>query len=335
MARYTFFDLWPFFSSSVPEENTGAVIRAAVCVLFAVSAWVFQADRNLWLQSSFVSGEGVGESWSWGLRPTPEPSFQMWGREAVAAVTSVAFCTCWPACDVVLVWDFAYLQQHRSVPYVQSMDSSSELLVCLPKHPADSVGDEMFLEHTGQHAQRVCVCVCLCVHSKAASLGALHQNARLCFCSCVVLQLLFLPRITLQVLSHFLLYVPLLLSALVSRPRLSRLSSPSNSLDSCQQACDWQSHSAGRASQPLPSLARLVIAMTTVRLSGLPCFLRVKPKSNLRVCFVGMTLGACRGVCNCAVNLYCILPFTYCFSSFKHTHTVSVTIFAPSLLEIW
>lgn len=96
-----------------------------------------------------------------------------------------------------------------------------------------------------------CVCVCLCVHSKAASLGALHQNARLCFCSCVALQLLFLPRITLQVLSRFLLYVPLLLSALVSRPRLSRLSSPSNSLDSCQQACDWQSHSAGRASQPL------------------------------------------------------------------------------------
>lgn len=60
---------WPFFSSAVTEENTGSVIRAVVCVLFAVSASVFQAGRNLWLQSSFVSGEDVGKSRGWRLRP--------------------------------------------------------------------------------------------------------------------------------------------------------------------------------------------------------------------------------------------------------------------------
>lgn len=65
MARQTLFDLWPFFSSSVTEENTGSVICAVVCVVFAISASVFPAGRDLWLESSFVSGEGVRESPSW------------------------------------------------------------------------------------------------------------------------------------------------------------------------------------------------------------------------------------------------------------------------------
>lgn len=178
----------------------------------------------------------------------------MWGREAVAAVTSVAFCPSWPVCYVVFVWRLC-LSVITSVCALSS-ERGFRLLLCLPEHTTVSVGDEMFLEHTGKHAQRVCICVSVYTQ-RAASLGAPHQSARLCFCSCVALLLLFLPQITLQVLSRFLLHVPLLLSALVSRLRLSRLSSPLNSLSSCQQAGDWQSHSARQTSEPLikPPLA--------------------------------------------------------------------------------
>lgn len=49
---------------------------------------------------------------------------------------------------------------------------------------------------------------------------------------------------------------------------------------------------------PLP----LVVTQTTVRLCGLTYFLCVKPSSNLRVCFVGMTLSTCMGGNACTVT---------------------------------
>lgn len=162
-------ELWPFLVAF-----TASVIHAFVCVCFAVSASTFKADRELW-QSCFVWIHEWERScqWRWG-NPEPEmtaeswdlcqnPSFQMWGCEAAAAVTSGAFCTSWPAGYFVYVWR----------PYISIImpvcalcwQRGFRLLMCLPKHTAES-GDEMFLEHMGKHAHEVYIYVCLCVHSE-------------------------------------------------------------------------------------------------------------------------------------------------------------------------
>lgn len=225
-------DLWPFLVASV--------IHAVVCVCFAVSASTFKADRELW-QSCFVwiHERERSRQRRWG-NPEPEltaeswdlcqnPSFQMWGCEAAAAVTSGAFCTSWPAGYFVYVWR----------PYICVIvpvcawcwRRGFRLLMCLPKHTTES-GDKNVFGAYGQACTRS-VYMCVCVYTVSCRSRSSPSE-----CKTVFLQLhllLFRTWITHQVLYCFLLYFPLLSSCpippLVSRSCLPRLLFPQEFLE--------------------------------------------------------------------------------------------------------
>lgn len=178
------------------------------------------------------------------------------------------------------------------------------------------------------------MCASVCTQC-AVSLAAPPRTARQCYCSCdrpsssssspdshfrcfpaSALLLYFLlssssssPPLPVLPLLFFFFFPDLVFSDCLP------LFYP-HSLNSRQQENDWQSHLARRATDPLinPPLP-LVVATTTVRLSGLTYFLRAKPNSNLRVCFVGMTLSTCMGVCAYMVTFVSKVCFLWINSS--------------------